>query len=290
MEKREEKAAPDATCTCEHKYIGHYEFIGGPGTSFPDKTEGCGACDCKKFVDKGLPTQLSPNAPEELLRQIPEVAHRPPHLAPLRSPSRTRKESAVDMKAAKLKHLGAPEELKQALLDQLKRVIAKPIGPKMLKELAKTALLSQRLLITAGDPNALPGRRRGMGMPYGVDAVFADDDDMGFDGPMPIAPPAETFGASAIRELIAATKEKNKPGVVELTKALGIAKKEGLDEVAKNLQAQLLEQPSTPGAVDIENVPTGGWPGDQVEPPVAVLAHDVNDILDGEVDPEGGAV
>lgn len=279
MEKRKDKVSN--LCVC-----GHFERDHGvSGTLKPCTFT---ACDCRHYVEEGASVvarelitearEVSP-APEAAIAD----AVRPPHLVPRPPRIAAAVKDRAAMKAVKaVKLKGAPEELRQALLDQLKRILEKPIGPKMLKELAKTALLSQRLLITAGDPSALPNRRRGMGY-GGLGGLLVEDDiDPEFDGPMPIAPPAETFGASAIRELIAAAKEKNKPGVVELTKALGIAKKEGLDEVAADLQRQLLEKPVQREGWDIE-------PERVLRPegaPIEQLAQDVTDILDG--DPEGG--
>jgi len=69
--------------------------------------------------------------------------------------------------------------------------------------------------------------------------------------------PNENFGMTAIREMISAVKShmesKNTPAVayvstVELVEALAIAKKEGLDDVARELETQLKAQKPAPAA------------------------------------------
>jgi hypothetical protein len=128
-----------------------------------------------------------------------------------------------------------PSELHVALKNQLQGILSKPFNAKTLKELERTARLARELLIVA----------KGGGVPtrslstLGVsgEAYFGDDID---DELTPaVVPPAETFGAASIRELVSALRKQNAPSFVSLVHALKDAKDMGLEDVAKDLEAQI---------------------------------------------------
>jgi len=94
-------------------------------------------------------------------------------------------------------------------------------------------------------------------------ALYGDGDgdiqagSVGMAFPYAPSSPNENFGMTAIREIIAAVKShiegRNTPAVeyvsiVELVEALAIAKKEGLDDVARELESQLKAQKPAPVA------------------------------------------
>jgi len=111
-----------------------------------------------------------------------------------------------------------------------------------------------------GRPN-LPGLP---GLSLSPAALYGDDGDgsiqagsFGMTYPYAQSAPSENFGMAAIREIIAAVKShvesKNTPAVeyvsvVELVEALAVAKKEGLDDVARELESQLKAQKPAPVA------------------------------------------
>lgn len=66
---------------------------------------------------------------------------------------------------------------------------------------------------------------------------------VGMGQAIPLAPamPNENFGMTAMREMIAIAKNFNGPSPAKLVEALAVAKENGLDDVAKQLEEQLKE-------------------------------------------------
>jgi len=247
----DDRAAFDGNCAhCGHHFMDHWEYLGDEKGC---RRDGCG---CKSFVYSG------------------GEASRPAHFS-----SVSQIGIGNQARTAKKQCQGAPEALKKALQDHLRSIIEKPFGPKMLMELRKTASYCRLLLITAGDPSVKVQGRRSLGLGgLGEDYLEEGQElDAEFEGPA-IVPQAETFGASAIRELVAATKERNEPGIVELTKALSIAKASELHEVARNLENQLLQK--------TRSMEMTGW---DFKKEVEIRPDPVDAALEGLGKPEGGA-
>jgi len=85
---------------------------------------------------------------------------------------------------------------------------------------------------------------------------FADDGlgDSQSAGPFAFSPPAENFGMTAIREIVAAAKNfggGNASSPAKLVEALAIAREKNMPDVAKELEAQLGLIKSTPVAVPV---------------------------------------
>ncbi len=86
----------------------------------------------------------------------------------------------------------------------------------------------------------------------GVGAIGYDTDIDGLEndlmasysgGPMLTSSPVENFGSRAMREVMAVLPKilegRNRPSTVELVRSLALARKEGLDDVAKDLEQQI---------------------------------------------------
>ena len=147
----------------------------------------------------------------------------------------------------------APEEtpditgLKAALQAQLKALIEAPLTPRMLTRIASAATLARDLLIAVKDPRAM-NRRLGGNIALGYGSLQGGatyDDDFGdmSPNPYPGGMRAETFGATMVREGIAALKEMKtpKPTASELVNAIAVAKEKGLDAHVPKLEAALEE-------------------------------------------------
>lgn len=131
-------------------------------------------------------------------------------------------------------------ELQQALLNQLRSILSKPFNAKTLNELERTARLARQLLVVS-EGNGAKLRRSGLSVITGQDFETFDGDEL---EPADV-PPAETFGSASIRELVSAMRERNKPhppDILTLVEALGVAKREGLTEVAQDLERQIKER------------------------------------------------
>jgi hypothetical protein len=118
----------------------------------------------------------------------------------------------------------------------------------VLLRIMRVAKTGRDLLVSlAASPANLAGmvKRPGFGFPYqgaDMDGDSLGDSSMG----IPVMPyasssPSENFGMTAIREIIAATKNLNGNGTspAKLVEALVIARENGLTDVVKELEAQL---------------------------------------------------
>jgi hypothetical protein len=168
--------------------------------------------------------------------------------------------------------------LKAALKAELQSILDKPFTARMLSELGRAAQLSREFLMLKKDPRARRGQvgqtfptpvgaynSYGAGMgDLASDYGMEESDDM----PSPITGTssmmrAETFGATIMRELIAAMKDwqKPRPTVSDLVSGIASAKLSGLEDVVKTLEAelrQILGVPTLPEAK--EAVAIGGAP------------------------------
>jgi hypothetical protein len=156
-----------------------------------------------------------------------------------------------------LKVAQATTKLEDALWWQLRVILKKPFNAKTLKELERTARLARELLIVAKG-GGVPTRSRGLSVDGA--AYFGDDID---DELTPAAvPPAETFGAASIRELVSALRKQNEPSLVSLVHALKDAKDMGLEDVAKDLEAQIKKRQdeADQSAAVAAAIPAGGTP------------------------------
>jgi hypothetical protein len=118
----------------------------------------------------------------------------------------------------------------------------------VLLRIMRVAKTGRELLVSlAASPANLAGmiKRSGFGgVSFGDSSMGGEDlGDGSMTGPMPYAmsPLSENFGMTAIREIIAATKNLNGNGTspAKLVEALVIARENGLIDVAKELEAQL---------------------------------------------------
>ena len=145
------------------------------------------------------------------------------------------------------------EPMKVAMQIHLQALIAKPVTARSLLEIEKTARLAREMLAVVADPRSLRPRR----VPYfggnSLDYEFQDDESGGLVMAPSAINSAETFGAQAIRELIPALTGANKkpppPPIEEMLLAIATAKEQGLDEIAAELRASLLDRVKPPSPV-----------------------------------------
>lgn len=149
--------------------------------------------------------------------------------------------------------------LTAVLHQHLQSIAAKPISPRMLAELERTCLLTRELMAVGKHPTALAKRH------FINNSYLGDEGDI---GPMPymggmsasaaMSSPNETFGVSAIRELVnglAALQPKpaNNDTFADLTSAIIAAKNGGDTE----LEAQLRETLRRKSGVESPEVTPG---------------------------------
>lgn len=123
------------------------------------------------------------------------------------------------------------------------------LTPEVLAKVVRVAKTGRDLLVSLdASASSLAGMVRRPVSPYGFSPLGgqSDSDGLGDDvsGPMavPYAPsmPNENFGMVAIRELISVAKNLNGgTSPLKLVEALAIAREKGLDDVARELEAQL---------------------------------------------------
>jgi hypothetical protein len=120
-----------------------------------------------------------------------------------------------------------PEEpLVTALHAHIKEVAARPIDVRMLIELERTCLLAREMMAVGKMPNAMSKHR--MIQPYNPNVYGGSDD--GYQMPIPmgggfgamqaISSPNETFGVTAIRELVAGLAALNQKDDSPIVKEL----------------------------------------------------------------------
>lgn len=133
------------------------------------------------------------------------------------------------------------ESLKAAFKAQLSALIEKPLTARSLLSLEQTARLAREVLAIGKDSRAI-SRQQPMGYmddsAYGVPVSPLSPGEL-IQGPNPYR--AETFGATMMRELIAAAQEfrKPKPTALELVIAIDEAHKRNMTEHEQVLRAEL---------------------------------------------------
>lgn len=175
----------------------------------------------------------------------------------------------------------ADKALHESLRSKLREIVEKPLTVRGLVELAEMAQLTHQIIIAGKMPRVrVPGDMNvgaqeiigmsGYGSGYATSNPMYSDDELSVMAP---SSSAETFGASAIREMVAAIgkmKEK-KESPAEIVKAIAAAKESGLDDVAAKLEAKLFGEPEPTqeqAAAEEDRPFTGGeWTGDGDVPP-----------------------
>ena len=107
----------------------------------------------------------------------------------------------------------------------------------VLLRITRVAKTGRDLLVTlsASPSNLAQMVKPKFGFALNPDAL---DDEGGLPMPLAVSSPAENFGMTAIREIIAAAKGQN-DSPVKLVEALAAAREHGLDDVARELEAKL---------------------------------------------------
>ncbi len=143
------------------------------------------------------------------------------------------------------------EVLREELMKLVREGDTKKEGaltPAVLLRIMRVAKTGRDLLVSLNvkDSN-LAGmvRRPRFGGPLMADDL-GDELETGIPGlgqavPYEPAMPNENFGMTAMREFIAIAKNFNGPSPAKLVEALAVAKENGLDDVAKQLEEQLKE-------------------------------------------------
>jgi len=114
----------------------------------------------------------------------------------------------------------------------------------VLMRIMRVAKTGRELLVSLNaSPSSLAGMLR---RPRGYAPLMGEsleEDDLGgvqLASPFAPSPPAENFGMTAIRELVAAAKNMNGgTSPAKLVEAIAVAKEKGLDDVARELEQQL---------------------------------------------------
>ncbi len=118
----------------------------------------------------------------------------------------------------------------------------------VLQRIMRVAKTGREVLVSL---NASPSNLAAMAKrPKNTGAFFSpvygeEGDELGESGgqvtPFATSPGSENFGMAAIREIVAAAKNFNGNGTspAKLVEAIAVAREKGLDDVAKDLEAQL---------------------------------------------------
>ena len=150
-----------------------------------------------------------------------------------------RKRDRVDPKLLR-KKVDTP--LTTAIREEIKRLAdEKEFTLGTLRSIERVAAHGRAMLQGTADLDGLLGGRGG-GADMEIDGL-ADDLMGNYSGVISGSSSVENFGTRAMRELTAMLPKilegRNRPSTVELVRALAVARKEGLDEVAKDLQKQI---------------------------------------------------
>ena len=136
----------------------------------------------------------------------------------------------------------AEEPLITALHTHIKDIAARPLDMRTLIDLERTCLLARELIAVGKMPNAM-SRRRMIHSPnmygeFGDDSMAMPISPMGFSAGQAMSSPNETFGVTAIRELVAGLASLNqKPDESSVIKEMKetIARLEGhINDALKN--------------------------------------------------------
>lgn len=135
----------------------------------------------------------------------------------------------------------ADRNLRDALKAKMLEIIGGDFTSRALVELEQFAQLGRALLVVGRVPTPkTPGD-------FGLNAATINGDVMGSS--FAYSPPAETFGATLVRELVAAVgrmTDKREP--TDLVKAIGVARELKLDDIAAKLEASLVDADAPNGA------------------------------------------
>jgi hypothetical protein len=132
------------------------------------------------------------------------------------------------------------KELHSAIQNKLRNLISKPISPRSLMEIEKTARLAREFLAIGKDPASVMRSK----LCYSPDMDdYESSGDVSYNAPIFKGQNSETFGATVIRELLS-MKGKDESSPTEIIKAIALAKKKKLPELAAKLEEQLLGPPS----------------------------------------------
>ncbi len=136
----------------------------------------------------------------------------------------------------------------KALREQLRDMADKPLTVKSARQIGMFASASAKLMKIVGR-GPLPSGKRHYGGYMGPLGNMDDelDDEGGGMSVVPLSPlsslgNAETFGSNVVRQALAAYKEieeNKKRSPIQLIRAIGEAKRAGLDDIAEELKAKL---------------------------------------------------
>jgi len=144
-----------------------------------------------------------------------------------------------------------PEEeaLGVALHDYVKVLAGRPLTPRSLLDLERaTKLARQLILLGKADKNGIQSNQLFAEANYQQSAVLMGSNE-GYDAPITTSPPAETFGVSVVRELVASVAQLVKPpettkatslSCVDLVYAISMAREKGMTELEAKLSEKLL--------------------------------------------------
>jgi hypothetical protein len=139
------------------------------------------------------------------------------------------------------------QPLVAALHAHIQTVATRPIDIRMLAELEKTCLLARELMVIGQNPDALSKRR----LVTGFDSSIYDTGGGGmmvspsYMGQSAYSSPQETFGVTAIRELVGSLAsfmpkpKEPEVGYSDLVSAITVAKAAGDTELEQQLRAEL---------------------------------------------------
>lgn len=168
-----------------------------------------------------------------------------------------------------------PNPLVVALHAQIQLVASRPIDMRMLTELEKTCLLARELIVIGKQPDAMQKHNLISGNNIGVYSAiggYANYATPSFMGEQAVSAPQETFGVTAIREIVSALsafmpKPYEPPplpeprlNLGEVMTAINAAKEAGETELESQLRealvaelgrsAPLLPEPTIPALVE----------------------------------------
>lgn len=170
---------------------------------------------------------------------------------------------AAAMEAWKANHSGrilvppTPQEPKLdiALKEKFRAILEKPLTPRSLLEFEKTARSARELLAVGMDPQAVRNAYYGLSpvasiLPYEGSMVNpiplqSSSNELVPDAPI-MSTRSENFGAQIVRELLGmlgnlGKKEPPPKSSFELITAISLAREKGMDDLAKKLEAELLD-------------------------------------------------
>jgi hypothetical protein len=129
--------------------------------------------------------------------------------------------------------------LAESLRVKLTALVSQPMTSRTLLMLEQTARIARELICIGKDAKSLNRKT-----PYYAGSYpMLDEIDSG--EPLAPAPKAETFGATLIREFVAAKNTAPPMTPMEMIGAIALAKEKGLTEIAVKLEEKLLSTPES---------------------------------------------